>query len=94
MNKIIDEKMALKLDPFEGDFGDDESPQPLKNKIVIIRKPRKCSFCDHILQLGERARSMTSVFDGEIMSHDFCADCLNKMIKLEIGDLSDFGGEA
>lgn len=79
---IKNEKQALEVDPFEGDYGD-STDAVLKNLIVTVRKERPCSFCRRMIKAGERARSMTSLLDGEIMSHVFCDRCLNDMIAVE-----------
>ena len=81
----MNESKALNTDPFEGDWGDD-GYTPLSNKIVTIRKSRPCDHCKRKIAVGERARVMTSAYDGEIMRHTFCADCLNLMVKMDDGD--------
>lgn len=85
MSKIIDEQKALDVDPFDGDWGDDSYTQ-LSNKIVTIKKARPCDYCKLSIEVGDRARVMTSAYDGTIMRHTFCADCLNLMVKMDGGD--------
>ena len=90
MTTITDEQHALSLDPFEGDW-DGEGPMPLSNKIVTIRKARKCSNCHSLVQVGDRSRVMASLYDGIIKRHTFCVRCLNLMIEADNGSESANG---
>lgn len=83
--KIKDEALALIVDAFEAN--EEEQATVLSNKIVTVRKPRPCDFCKRPIDVGERARVINAVFDGEHVSNTFCSDCLNEMIDIENGDI-------
>ena len=87
MTTITDEQYALSIDPFDGDWGG-EGPSLLSNKIVTVRKERKCSNCHSLVQIGDRARATASSYDGVIKRHTFCARCLNLMIEADHGSES------
>ena len=79
----ITEAMMLAVEPFEGDFGD-QSDRIFTDKMVTARKEHECSCCGNMIIRGERYRSMTGRFDGELMSHKFRVGCLVRMW-LDIG---------
>ena len=70
--------LILGFDPFEGDFGM-PGDKVFSNKMVVARKPGPCAHCDLEIQKGERVRSQSSKFDGELMSHRWCALCCDAM---------------
>lgn len=79
------ESAALEFDPFEGDFGD-QSDRVLSNKFVNVRKPGACSHCGFEIIKGERARSMSAKFDGQLMAYRWCALCCAAMAKCAADD--------
>lgn len=72
-------KTALDFDPFEGDFGE-SGDKVFSNKMVIGRGEHLCSHCNGQTQTGERHRCQTSKFDGELMTHRWCAACCEAML--------------
>ena len=74
------EEAALSFDPFEGDFGD-QSDRVLSDKFVNTRKPGTCSHCGFEIVKGERARSMSAKFDGQLMAYRWCAWCCAAMAR-------------
>ncbi len=68
----------LEFDPFEGDFGV-PGDTVLSNSMVIARKPGPCSHCGLTICKGERVRRQNSKFDGELMTHRWCALCCAAM---------------
>ena len=77
MNQATDDPV-LAFDPFEGDFGA-PGDKVFSNRMCIARKPGPCSHCAGEIAKGERIRRQTSKFDGELMSHRWCALCCNAM---------------
>lgn len=73
------DSLILQFDPFEGDFGM-PSDKVFSNKMVIARKPGPCAHCGLEIQKGERVRSQSSKFDGELMAHRWCALCCEAMV--------------
>ena len=73
------DSLILEFDPFEGDFG---MPDDIvfSNKMVVARKPGPCAHCGLEIVKGERVRSQSSKFDGELMSHRWCALCCGAMV--------------
>lgn len=76
------DELTLSFDPFEGDFGA-PGDKVLTNRMVIARKPGPCSHCATAIQKGERIRRQTSKFDGELMTHRWCALCCTAMASYE-----------
>lgn len=70
--------LILEFDPFEGDFGD-SGDCVLQNKMVLARKEGPCAHCGSQIKKGERVRSQQSKFDGQLMSHRWCAACCDAM---------------
>lgn len=77
---IQDESLVLDADPFEGDFGGPDD-RILRDKMVNARKARECQDCGQQIQPGERIRTMTAVFDGELMNYSWCQLCCEAMEK-------------
>ena len=50
----------------------------IKDKIVTIRKPRKCFGCRKMLNKGDRAWTQVNVEDGRIYSETICQTCQDK----------------
>lgn len=73
------DELILSFDPFEGDFGE-QSDKVLTNKMVVARKEGPCAHCGLQIQKGERVRSQSSKFDGQLMSHRWCALCCAAMV--------------
>jgi predicted nucleic acid-binding Zn ribbon protein len=69
---------VLSFDPFEGDFGI-PGDKIFSNRMAIARKPGPCSHCGTDIAKGERIRRQTSKFDGELMTHRWCALCCTAM---------------
>jgi hypothetical protein len=74
----FDENECLEVNPFEGDFGT-PSDRILKNKIVTARKGRVCGMCREVIKPGERIRTLTAIFDGQLMSYHWCSACCSAM---------------
>lgn len=72
------DELILAFDPFEGDFGA-PGDRVFSNRMVNARKPGACSHCGQQIVKGERVRRQTSKFDGELMSHRWCAKCCAAM---------------
>jgi hypothetical protein len=72
---------AINFDPFEGDFGDGNDCT-LKDKIVTARKEHTCYICNGTVKVGELARNMVQVFEGQIGSWYFCQECCIAMTKI------------
>lgn len=68
----------LIFNPFDGDFGA-PGDTVLSNKVVIARKERPCSHCGTDIKKGERVRSMSAKFEGQLMSYSWCALCCAAM---------------
>ncbi|SDY54621.1 hypothetical protein [Delftia lacustris] len=79
------ENHVLAFDPFDGDFGD-QGDRVLSNKLVTARKPGPCAHCGCQIAQGERVRSMSARFDGQLMSYRWCALCCEAMAKCDVGD--------
>lgn len=69
---------VIACDPFEGDFGE-PGDRTLKDKMVNARKTGPCHLCGQQIEPGERVRSRTDVFEGEIMSFRWCNACCHAM---------------
>lgn len=69
---------VLSFDPFEGDFGI-PGDKVFSNRMVVARKPGPCSHCGIDIAKGDRIRRQTSKFDGELMTHRWCALCCTAM---------------
>ena len=85
------EDAALAFNPFEDDFGD-QSDRVLSNKFVTTRKPGPCSHCGFEINKGERARSMSAKFDGQLMAYRWCALCCAAMAKCAADDDEEDSG--
>lgn len=74
---------ALRYNPFEGDFGTQDD-KTLSDKIVTVRKERACWHCLGAVKVGEKARSRTDLFDGEIHSYTWCVKCCERMAAWDV----------
>lgn len=72
------DELILEFDPFEGDFGD-QGDKVFKNRMVVARKEGPCAHCEMQIKKGERVRSQSSKFDGQLMTHRWCALCCEAM---------------
>ena len=72
----------LEFDPFEGDFGM-PGDKVFTNRMAVARKPGPCSCCGAEIVKGERVRRQVSKFDGELMTHRWCALCCKAMADYE-----------
>ena len=81
-------KNVLEFDPFDGDFGD-QGDTIFSDKVVKVRKERKCSHCCNHVQKGEYARSLSAKFDGELMNYTWCTECINLMHSIVVSEESD-----
>jgi predicted nucleic acid-binding Zn ribbon protein len=70
--------LILEFDPFEGDFGGQDD-RVFRNQMVVARKEGPCAHCGTLIKKGERVRSQQSKFDGQLMSHRWCAACCDAM---------------
>lgn len=77
MDRNTDQNI-LDFDPFDGDFGA-PGDKVFTNRMVVARKPGPCSHCGTEIEKGERVRRQTSKFDGELMTHRWCAICCTAM---------------
>ncbi|KAA9149061.1 hypothetical protein F3K36_33900 [Delftia sp. BR1] len=82
------ENHVLAFDPFDGDFGD-QGDRVLSNKLVTARKTGPCAHCGCEICKGERVRSMSARFDGQLMSYRWCALCCEAMAKCQAEEDSD-----
>lgn len=76
------DQQILDFDPFEGDFGA-PGDKIFTNKMVVARKPGPCSHCETEIVKSERVRRQVSKFDGELMTHRWCALCCKAMAAYE-----------
>lgn len=74
----MNEDDCLAYDPFSGDFGM-PSDRSLRDKMVICRKPGNCHICGGDIIKGDRIRSRSDLFDGEIWYYRFCTKCCEAM---------------
>ena len=84
------EELALQFNPFDGDFGA-PGDTTLSDKMVTARKEGPCSHCGHTICKGERVRSMSAKFDGQLMSYRWCALCCAAMVKCQADEEDDSG---
>jgi len=75
---MFDEKKCLSADPFAGDFGEPDD-RTLRDKIVVARKAGPCHDCAQTIKPGERVRSRSDIFDGQMMSFRWCEKCCEAM---------------
>lgn len=73
-----DEKI-LNTDLFAGDFGE-PGDRTLSNKMVVAAKEHKCGHCKGPIAKGERHRSFTEIFDGELFNGRLCAECCSACV--------------
>lgn len=75
---MTNDQLTLAYNPFEGDFG---SPGDcvLRDKIGNARKPGACHVCGCTIQPGTRIRMHAGVYDGQLMSFRWCAECCAAM---------------
>ncbi len=79
---VFDDAACLSCDPFEGDFGGCGADDGiLKDRIVRAAKLHdcKCHLCAGSIQKGERHRYRVEVYDGEMMTFRWCAECCQAM---------------
>lgn len=76
------DQQILDFDPFEGDFGA-PGDKVFTNRMSIARKPGPCAHCESEIAKGERVRRQVSKFDGELMTHRWCALCCKAMASYE-----------
>lgn len=79
-NSLSNDDLILEFDPFEGDFGM-PGDKVFSNKMVIARKPGPCAHCGLKILKKERVRRQASKFDGEMMTHRWCAACCSAMVE-------------
>lgn len=70
----FNEAECLQYNPFDGDFGE-PGDKVLSDKIVTARKESPCCECLTPTQKGERVRSLSAVFGGELRSYRWCSAC-------------------
>lgn len=76
--KTYSDAECLSVNPFEGDFGDPQDTV-LSDKIVSARKQHECGCCKSRIEKGERYRSLSAIFDGDLKSYKFCQLCCQAM---------------
>ena len=76
--KEINEDDVLAYDPFQGDFGNSDD-RTLKDKMVTARKGGECHMCAGNIVPGERIRSRSDIFDGQMMYFRWCNACCRAM---------------
>lgn len=79
------ENDCLACGPFDGDFGSPDD-RILKDKMVTARKVGSCFLCEQEIRPGERIRTMSAVFDGELMYYRWCNACCAAMAKSWLDD--------
>ncbi len=79
ISEPLDLNDALDFDLFQGDYGAPGDTE-LANKIVTGRGVYKCFICKGEISKGERHRSCTWIFDGELMSYRCCNPCCVAMV--------------
>ena len=79
------ERDVLDFDPFEGDFGE-QGDTVITNKMVNAAKEHKCCHCKCTITKGERHRCQTGKYDGELMTHRWCAACCQLMACIAASD--------
>lgn len=85
MTSVFDEQACLRIDPFEGDFGS-SGDKVLTNKIVTARSEKPCVECLEPIRKGERVRTLTAVFDGDLCSYRWCSACCAAFVAFSHGD--------
>jgi hypothetical protein len=64
--------------PFADDFGA-PGDRVLEDKVVTARKAGACFDCTRPINPGERIRTMSAKFDGELRRYRWCALCCEAM---------------
>lgn len=83
----FNEAECLQYNPFDGDFGE-PGDKVLSDKIVTARKKSPCCECLTPTKKGERVRSLSAVFGGELSSYRWCSACC-QMFSLAFSDDPD-----
>lgn len=60
----------------------------LQNKIVTLRKPRKCIGCLEQFSKGDKLRYRSYIFEG-LQSDHICEPCYDYMMALPYDELED-----
>jgi hypothetical protein len=83
----MSERQILTFDPFQGDYpGAGDGDRLLSDKMVTCRKARPCHTCAELTVTGSRIRARVEVYDGEMMSFAWCAECCATMAKDDDGE--------
>ena len=85
MMASFDEDECLDYNPFEGDFGT-PGDVVLRDKFVTARKGGCCVLCLEEIRPGDRVRSLSAVFDGELRSYRWCSACCAAMASVWTDD--------
>lgn len=72
------ERECLAFDPFQGGKGDD-TYRRLSDRFLVTRKPHECSICFDPIPAKTRARAMTDLDDGQVMTFYACPCCCAAM---------------
>ena len=80
--RVWSEKEALMYDPFQDDR--DSDVKRLSDKFVTVRKNHKCLWCGQSIIKHGRARAITEVFDGKIITFRICDLCSCAMSHLDL----------
>jgi len=93
MSATFDEAACLRINPFEGDFGT-PGDKILSDRIVSGRSDKPCGECLTPTEKGERVRTMTAVFDGELRSYRWCSACCAAFVAFGNGDYAPMDARA
>jgi hypothetical protein len=63
----------------------------LKDKIVTIKKPRRCSACSRMFPVGTKMQVLVSVIDGDLSNWYSCETC-TQLMNEHREDFADFDG--
>lgn len=77
----MDEESVLQYDPFADDFGS-PGDRILRDHMCNARKMGPCHLCTMTIQPGERIRSLSAKFDGDLRSYRWCNSCCEAMAKV------------
>lgn len=72
------ERECLAYDPFQGGKGDD-TYRRLSDRFVVTRKLHECSICFDDIPVTSRARAMTDLDEGVVMTFYACPCCCTAM---------------
>lgn len=77
---VFDESATLLYPLFEGDFGA-PGDKVLNDQIATCKKPATCVECLGPIYPGTRYRRHVGVYDGQLRTYKYCADCCAAMAR-------------